>query len=141
MSAEVLVYIADTNIYVTAANDAAFRLRFEAFIHASGVLPVSAVVAAEVLLGIANAAQHSVALRALGAGTTVAAPHPEDWARAATAVVQLGGNVVTKSRSFWNDAVLAAQCTRLGATLITHNTADFRRLGRVLDVRAVPPFP
>jgi predicted nucleic acid-binding protein len=141
MSSLVLQYIADTNVYVTAANDATFRQRFETFIQAHGVLLVSAVVAAEVLLGIADATQHATALRALWAGTTVAPPEPEDWARAATAVVQLGGDTITKSRSFWNDAVLAAQCARVDATLITHNMADFQRLGRVLRIRAVPPFP
>jgi predicted nucleic acid-binding protein len=57
------------------------------------------------------------------------------------AVARLGGDAVTKSRSFWNDTLLAAQCSRMGATLLTHNTADFNRLRRVLPVQAVHPFP
>jgi predicted nucleic acid-binding protein len=57
------------------------------------------------------------------------------------AVAQLGGEAVTKSRSFWNDAILAAQCARLGVTLLTHNAKDFQRLGRHLGVHAVAPFP
>jgi predicted nucleic acid-binding protein len=48
---------------------------------------------------------------------------------------------VTKSRSFWKDALLGAQCARLGATLVTHNLQDFRRLGRHLPLRVVAPFP
>jgi len=57
------------------------------------------------------------------------------------AIVRLGGDAITKSRSFWNDALLAAQCARLGATLVTHNVAEFRRLGRHLAVQVATPFP
>ncbi|HYT70992.1 MAG TPA: PIN domain-containing protein [Gemmatimonadales bacterium] len=140
-SSPALHYVADTNVYVAAANDAAFRERLEGFIRANGPLLVSAVVVAEVLLGIADATQHAAAVRALAAGTTLAAPETADWTRAAAAVVRLGGEAVTKSRSFWNDALLAAQCARVGATLVTHNVPDFRRLGPVLGIRAAAPFP
>ena len=141
LSTPTLHYIADTNVYVAAANDAAFRERFEGFIRANGPLVVSAVVVAEVLLGIADVRQHAAAVQALIAGTTVAAPETTDWTRAARAVVRLGGAAVTKSRSFWNDALLAAQCARIGATLVTHNLPDFRRLRPVLGIRAAVPFP
>jgi len=133
--------MADTNVYVTAANDAAFGRRFEVFLRREGPLVVSAVAMAEVLIGIADLRQHTSALEALNADATVLAPEPEDWARAAAAVVRLGGDAVTKSRSFWNDALLAAQCARLELTLVTSNVADFQRLGRYLGVRAVAPFP
>jgi predicted nucleic acid-binding protein len=56
-------------------------------------------------------------------------------------VARLGGKAITKGRSFWTDALLAAQCARLGATLITRNVSDFRRLGRHLALRAIAPFP
>ncbi len=134
-------YIADTNIYVTAVNDPAFRSQFEAFLRDHGPLAVSAVAVAEVLIGIPDVRRHAPAVRALAAGTTIIAPEREDWIAAGSALARLGGEAVTKGRSFWNDALLAAQCARLGATLVTHNMADFRRLGRHLDVRAVAPFP
>ncbi len=134
-------FLADTNIYVTATHDAGFRQHFEAFIRKQGPLRVSSVVLAEVLIGIPDAARHRAAVRALVAGTVPVAPTVEDWVQAGAAIAQLGGEVVTKSRSFWNDALLAAQCARLGATLITRNTDDFRRLNRYLPVQFVLPFP
>lgn len=134
-------YVADTNIYVMAANDPAFRERFEVFIREHGPLLVSTVVIAEVLIGIADPARHHTAVRSLSAGTTPAAPSADDWFQAGAAIAQLGGEAVTKSCSFWNDTLLAAQCARLGATLITRNSDDFRRLGRRIAVQAIPPFP
>jgi predicted nucleic acid-binding protein len=98
-------------------------------------------VAAEILLCIPDAFRHERAVQALGSGTVIAEPSTYDWTRAATALTRLGGEAVTKSRSFWNHALQAAQCARLGATLVTHNTADFRRFARLLGVRAVRPFP
>jgi predicted nucleic acid-binding protein len=59
----------------------------------------------------------------------------------AAAVGRLGGETITKSRSFWNDALLAAQCARLQVTLVTANAKDFRRLGRRLRVEVREPFP
>lgn len=134
-------YVADTNIYVMAANDPAFRRRFEDFIGDHGPLVVSSVVVAEVLLGVPDITRHPAALRALSAGTSPVAPASEDWIQASTVLTRLGGDVVTKSRSFWNDILLAAQCARIGAKLITRNTQDFRRIARHLPVRAEPPFP
>jgi predicted nucleic acid-binding protein len=102
---------------------------------------VSAVVAAEVLLGVADRARHPAVVRALVAGTELLAPDPSDWTTAASAIAALGGDAVTQVRSFWNDALLAAQCARLGLTVVTRNAADFQRLGRYLAVRTVAPFP
>jgi predicted nucleic acid-binding protein len=124
-----------------AANDGEFRVRFEQFVQSHGPLLVSAVAVAEVLIGVADAARHAAIVRALGAGTDIVAPTADDWSTAGAALARLGGEAVTKGRSFWNDALLAAQCARLGATLITHNAADFRRLRRYIGVRAVLPFP
>ena len=135
------LFLADTNLYVGAANDPAFRDHFEAFIHQHGPLLVSAVVVAEVLIGIPETVRHPLAAAALTAGTTALPPTEEDWRAAAGTVARLGAESVTKTRSFWNDALLAAQCSRLGATLVTHNLSDFRRLGRHLPLRVTAPFP
>jgi len=133
--------MADTNVYVGATNDPGFRSRFEAFVSAHGPLLVSAVVVAEVLIGVPNAVHQASATHAVAAGSRILAPVDEDWLVAGAALARLGGDAVTKGRSFWNDALLGAQCARLGATLVTHNAADFRRLRRWIGVRAVPPFP
>ncbi len=134
-------YLADTNLYVRAANDSAFRRRFGQFILERGPLVVSAVVVAEVLIGLPRPASHAAALRAITGDTQPLAPIAEDWVRAGATLARLGGNAATKRRSFWNDALLAAQCARLGITLVTWNATDFRRLQRYLAVQAVAPFP
>jgi predicted nucleic acid-binding protein len=136
-----LLYLVDTNVYVAAAKEPAVRQRFKTFLERNGPLRVSAIVLAEVLMGISDAARHQAVAEALAAGTAIVAPTAGDWARAAAAVVHLGGDRVTKGRSFWNDALLAAQCARLDVTLITHNTADFRRLGRYIGVRVERLLP
>ncbi len=135
------VYVADTNVYVMAANDAAFGVRFETFIRGHGPLLVSAIAVAEVLIGVASHTRHAAVVQAISAGTEIMEPTAGDWITAGAALARLGGNGVTKGRSFWNDALLAAQCARLGATLVTQNAADFRRLHRYVAVHAVPPFP
>ena len=68
------VYVADTNVYVRAANNPAFRQRFEAFIRMHGPLAVSAIVVAEVLIGISDPARQRAAVQAVAAGTTPVAP-------------------------------------------------------------------
>jgi predicted nucleic acid-binding protein len=78
---------------------------------------------------------------ALSAGASPLAPQTEDWLAASAAVGRLGGDAITKSRSFRNDALLAAQCARLKTTLVTWNVRDFRRLGRHLPVEVREPFP
>ena len=134
-------YIADTNVYIMAANDAEFRQRFESFIRDHGPLLVSAIVLGEYLIGIADVAKHLAVVNAMRAGTEVVAPNADDWLTAGSAIARLGGGSATKGRSFWNDALLAAQCSRLRATLITWNEKDFKRLGPHTRVSAVSPFP
>lgn len=134
-------YIADSNVYISAANDPSFRERFEAFIFANGPLEVSSVTVAEVLIGMRDHARHARAVQALVAGTILSAPSPEDWIVAGSTVARLGGDAVTKGRSFWNDALLASRCASVGATLVTTNTADFRQLARYIPVKVVAPFP
>ncbi len=134
-------YAADTNVYVRAANEPPFRGRFETFIRRHGPLVVSSVVIAEVLIGVRDVARHDAVIRALSSGTRPVAPHPDDWIAAAVTVSRLGGESITKSRSFWNDALLAALCSRLQVTLLTSNVKDFRRLRSHLPVEVVEPFP
>jgi predicted nucleic acid-binding protein len=134
-------YIADTNVYIRASADAVFREAFEGFIRDHGPLVVSSVVIAEVLLGVVDSSRHADAARAMVAGAAVSTPIAADWIRAGETVARLGAGAVTKSRSFWTDTLLAAQCARTGITLITQNEGDFRRLKRFIPVEAVSPFP
>jgi predicted nucleic acid-binding protein len=134
-------YLADTNIYVLAANDAACRQRFETFVRGQGPLEVSAVVVSEILIGMADPNRHAAVLRALTSGADLLAPATSEWLEAGRAIARLGRTAVTKSRSLWNDALLAAQCARLNAVLVTSDAADFHRLGRFIPVRTAAPFP
>jgi predicted nucleic acid-binding protein len=134
-------YLADTNVYVRAANEPAFRVQFERFIRLHGPLVVSSVVVAEVLIGVAQVDRHEAILRGMVAGSRLLVPESEDWIASARVVGRLGGESITKSRSFWNDALLASQCSRLRATLVTSNSKDFRRLGRHLPITVQAPFP
>ena len=134
-------YLADTNVYVSAANDPAFAVQFAAFRGTTDPLAVSTVVLAELALGYPQREVQERMMRALTAGSPALTPTGDDWLRATSAIAQLGGDLVTKSRSFWNDAILAAQCERLGVTVITRNAADFRRLSRILRTDVVSPFP
>lgn len=134
-------YVADTNVYIMAANDPVFRQRFESFIRDHGPLLVSAIVIGEYSIGIADAAKHPAVVNAMRAGADVVAPTADDWLTAGSAISRLGGGAATKGRSFWTDALLAAQCARLRATLITWNEKDFKRLRPHASVRAIAPFP
>jgi predicted nucleic acid-binding protein len=134
-------YLADTNVYITAANDPAFGQAFAAFVRAHGPLAVSTVVVGEVLFGVADVTRHRAMARAMTDGVRALTPSRADWLAAARAIAALGGDKITKSRSFWNDTLIAAQCARLGLVLITNNPADYRRLQAHLTFAAVLPFP
>lgn len=134
-------FLADTNVYIAAAHDPSFAARFEAFRLSTDPLSVSTVVLAELTLGTPRLDVQERLVRALTAGVPAQTPTGGDWLRAASALARLGGELVTKSRSFWNDAILAAQCERLGVTLVTANTSDFRRLGKHIRAEVVVPFP
>ena len=69
---------------------------------------------------------------------TVITPDAEGWRAAAEALNALGGEGATRGRSFWNDLLIAASCARVGATLVTRNADDFRRIRRVISVAVVP---
>ncbi len=135
------LFIADTNIYIRSSNDDAFRARFEAFVQESGPLLVSSIVVAEYLIGLADPAEHTLAVQDLASGTGILAPTTAAWIAAGEALGRLGAKSLTKGRSFWNDALLAAQCAELGATLITQNAADFRRLRKYIRAETAAPFP
>jgi predicted nucleic acid-binding protein len=104
-------------------------------------VPVSAVVLSEILIGVRELARHPAVVEALTIGSEILTPTAEDWLAAGRVVSQAGGEDVTKRRSFWNDAIIAAQCARLGLTLITANTPDFRRLSKQMRLSVAAPFP
>ena len=134
-------YLADTNVYITAANDAAFGQAFAVFVRQHGPLAVSSVVVSEVLFGVADVARHTAVARAMTAGVRALTPTRVDWLSGARMIAALGGDKVTKTRSFWNDTLIAARCARLGLVLVSNNADDYRRLQAHLAFAIVPPFP
>lgn len=134
--------VLDTNVYLDAGRDAGFAERLAAFV-AGGREPVglSSVVVAELLVGASDAAERRRLLAKtvdVVPGEYVITPDPTDWRAAGDALRALGGEDATKGRSFWNDLLIAASCARAGATLVTRNADDFRRIRRFIPVATVP---
>lgn len=48
---------------------------------------------------------------------------------------------MARKRRVREPALLAAQCERLGVTLVSEIAQDFRRLRRFLKVEVIAPFP
>lgn len=137
--------VLDTNVYLDTVDDAAFAERLgEVVASHSAPVGVSSVVIAELLIGATSVgARTRVAARIVDMleSASVVTPTDADWQTAGDALSRLGGENATKGRSFWNDLFIAASCARVGATLLTRNLDDFRRIQRVVPVVVEPrPF-
>jgi predicted nucleic acid-binding protein len=134
-------YAADTNVYISADQSVDAAEALALFVEsADGPWFVSSVVLAELRLGIARSATRAALMRQVLAGVAadrVLTPTSADWQTAADACVRLGATS-DRSRSFWNDALLASTCARAGVTLLTANLDDFKRLQRIIRVRTAP---
>jgi predicted nucleic acid-binding protein len=138
-------YAADTNVYISADASAEAAEALARFIEqASAPWFVSSIVLAELRLGLDRSASRVAFVRQVLSGTDASrwiTPSHHDWLVAADACVRLGATA-ERSRSFWNDALLASSCARAGVTLITANLSDFRRLQRIIRVQVIaPPSP
>lgn len=138
------MYVLDTNVYVDA-DEIAFASALAAFLARRGrEVVVSSVVVAELLVGLHDERLRTDVLARLyataGMSGTLTPTH-DDWVEAGDALRALGGLDVTPRRSFWNDILLAASCYRAGATLVTSNRDDFRRIVKHIPVHFVAPWP
>ena len=126
----------DTNVYIDAGRDRDVGRAVAELVAASGdVVGLSSVVVAELLIGAGSRAERDRVLAATVDVTppdAVITPTHSDWRTAGDALASLGGGAATKGRSFWNDLLLATSCARVGATLVTRNADDFRRIQRVI---------
>ena len=132
--------VLDTNVYLDASADSALADRVADLLEAGGEqVGLSSVVLAELLIGV-RPADRARLIRWVtdGIDTGLLTPAHADWAAAGDALRQLGGDAATKGRSFWNDLLIAASCARVGATLLTRNADDFRRIQRVIPVTVQP---
>lgn len=133
--------VLDTNVYLDVARDAALAERVAVFVESRPeAVGLSSIVLAELLVGVTGPAERRRWLAAVAgvADGELLTPTHADWMTAGDALNQLGGEAATKGRSFWNDLLFAASCARTGATLITRNGDDFRRIGRIIPVAVVP---
>ena len=143
-------YVLDTNVYIAANRDrdaAAALIEFYAthlpatYLHAT--------VAQELLLGSATAATRrqgrDAYLRPFEARGRTVAPSYRAWVRSGELVALLTQRRVLSpgafTRSFLNDALLAASCREEGLTLITSNVRDFARLQQVEQFDFMAPWP
>lgn len=143
-------YVLDTNLYIAANRDPAAAEALVAFYAAH--LPFTylhATVAQELMLGAIGALRrHQIAdayLVPFQSRGRVITPSYQTWVRSgelvATLIQRRGLSPGGFSRSFLNDAVLAASCQEEGLTLLTSNTRDFARLRQVERFDFEAPWP
>jgi len=143
------VFLLDTNVYIEAFTRGTEHAAFRSF-H-STMLPqliLSAVVVHELRVGARSARQRrhlDGLVEVFRTRRRLHVPSLATWQLAATIDQDLrgvGGYAASLGqRSFANDILLAASARELGATIITHNLADFEVIGRVMPVKASPPWP
>lgn len=143
-------YILDTNLYIAANRDA---VAAEGLLGFYGThLPFTylhATVAQELMLGGLDASARrqvrDAYLRPFETRGRVVVPSYQAWVRSGELVASLiqRGDISAGgfTRSFLNDALLAASCREFGLTLITSNTRDFARLRQVERFDFRPPWP
>ena len=143
-------YVLDTNLYIAANRDPAAAEALVGFFAAN--LPVTflhATVAQELMLGALDACGRRQAreayLRPFETRGRVIVPSYQAWVRSGELVAILIQRGVLSpggfTRSFLNDALLAASCREQGLTLVTSNARDFARLRQVERFEFVPPWP
>ncbi|HEX6751468.1 MAG TPA: type II toxin-antitoxin system VapC family toxin [Longimicrobium sp.] len=136
-------YVVDTNLYVHAARDLAWKASFQTFVRANRPhLFLHSTVASELLAGAITPAlkrdTHRNLIAPFESTGRVITPTHEAWKRAGEIVADLVRAKVFSPggipRSFLNDCVIAASARYSGFTLITDNARDFQ------IIRTVAPF-
>ena len=143
-------YVLDSNCYIDAAAEPVTLgalQRFTAW--AAPGLYLSSVVAAELRAGV-RSEEDREALESLVLGpfvrrSRVVTPSHAAWDALGLALAVLrrtdGLQLRQMSRSFALDILLAYSCRENGATLVTRNTRDMERIGKVFAFAHVTPYP
>jgi tRNA(fMet)-specific endonuclease VapC len=124
-------YLLDTNVCIALIDGTQMevRRRFQRAITKNGVMLLSAIVAYELWYGVAKSQRKEVntqRLESFLAGPLEWTPFDDDDSRAAgevRAVLEAAGTPIGAY-----DVLLAAQARRRGATLVTSNVSEFRRV-------------
>ena len=141
-------YVLDTNCFVDAARHADARAALEAFsLQAAPGLYLCAVVAAELRAGAGRslASLERLVLAPYVRRDRLLTPSARSWDVLGTtlaALVDREGLVLSQvRRSFVFDILIAHSCREAGATLVSANTKDLERIGRVFSFDFVAPYP
>jgi len=143
-------YVLDTNIYIKANRDTQWAEQLVAFYDTNlSFTFLHSVVVQELLSGAIDTAKlkqlQASYFAPLESRGRVIAPSYTSWKRSGEMIARLieGKHLRPKSlsRSFLNDALLAASCRDRGVTLVTTNERDFTRLQEVERFKFVTPWP
>jgi predicted nucleic acid-binding protein len=143
-------YVLDTNLYIEGARNRTKAEELKAF--SSAFLPflsLHAVVAQELLAGAISAEAKEEIERSLIAPferrDRLIIPTWRAWLRSGEIIAELVRQKALSpggfSRSFINDALLAASLRESGHVLITRNVGDFQLLARVERFQFTDPWP
>ena len=141
-------YVLDSNCFIDAAQNDEARLALEAFsLRAAPGLYLSTVVAAELRAGASRslARLDRLVLAPYVRRDRVIVPSLRSWETLGSTLATLvdrEGLVLTQARrGFVFDILIAHSCREAGATLVSRNTKDLERIGRVFSFDFVAPYP
>lgn len=143
-------YMLDTSCFIDAARDADAAAALEAFsVAVAPGLFLSSVVAAELGAGLRTRRDRDrldkIVLRPYLRRGRLITPSASSWdalGRTLAALVQREGLELRRvPRSFIFDVLIAHSCREAGATLISPNTRDMERIGRVFHFEHREPYP
>jgi predicted nucleic acid-binding protein len=132
----------DTNVYFAAIHDARFVERHRETLLAIGPrLFLSSVVRAELLQGAKGdlgRARVTRATRQIERAGRVVAPSHEEWVRAGTVQGRIWDKHASlRNKKMLHDILIVCTARRVGAVIVTDNTADFNTVRAYLPHRAV----
>lgn len=142
--------VLDTNLYVEAARDPKRGEELARFSSAAlPLLHLHAVVAQELLAGARGGEGreriHAWLVRPFERRDRLVVPSWRAWRRAGEMLSELVERGTLSpggfTRSFMNDALIAASLRESGAVLVTRNTTDFARLSDVESFAYEAPWP
>jgi predicted nucleic acid-binding protein len=143
-------YVLDTHLYIDATRRPEANRELVAFFtRHTPRIHLHSVVAGELLAGATSRGlerrTRAAFLAPLEAVGRVVTPSHEAWKRAGRILEELVRKGVLSpggfGRSFFNDCLIAASAREHGFTLITANTADFRRIAAVEPLSFLGPWP
>jgi predicted nucleic acid-binding protein len=143
-------FVVDTKCFVDASRTDAEAAAFAEFCAwAAPGLYLSTVVAAELRAGAGSAKDRRTLERQVLSPYIrrgrLLNPSPAAWEGLGTTLAALveGDGLVLRDvrRSFVFDILIARSCREIGATLVSRNSADLSRIGKVFSFDFVAPYP